>query len=273
MITAKEFPGKVFSSKDEMLKELVMHKHTLSSQKKMITKFSDSIAYSFMINEKDEVVKAEAVNVAEVNSIKIKVVINTTNIYDSHGDVSIDGSWTKTAKESKNTLLLQEHKMTFDKIISDKVECKVEKFNWSDLGFEFKGQTEALVFYVTIDKQRNPFMFEQYAKGYVKEHSAGLRYIKMDFAVNSEAEWAKDEKEIWDKYYDSIANKEDVDERGYFWAITEQKIMEGSAVVKGSNFATPTISIEAVTDTSKREPEQSTQQGETKNNVNLNLFI
>jgi hypothetical protein len=36
--------------------------------------------------------------------------------------------------------------------------------------------TEALVFNVEIDKDRNDFMFNQYAKGYVKEHSVGMRY-------------------------------------------------------------------------------------------------
>jgi hypothetical protein len=37
-------------------------------------------------------------------------------------------------------------------------------------------ETEALVFNVEIDKDRNDFMFNQYAKGYVKEHSVGMRY-------------------------------------------------------------------------------------------------
>lgn len=272
MITAKEFPGKVFGSNEELFKHLIANKSVLSAQKKMITKFTDSIGYSFLVNDKNEVVKSESLDLKDPTKIKLKLVINTTNIYDSHGDVSINGSWNKTSKESKNLLLLQEHRMTFDSIISDQVECKVETFNWSDLGLDYKGDTEALVFYVEVDKERNKFMFEQYAKGYVKEHSAGLRYMKMEFAVNNQADWAKEEKEVWDKYYSVIVNKDDVDQRGYFWAITEQKILEGSAVVKGSNFATPTISIEAVDDTSKKEPAEATQ-SEKKEIINLNLFI
>jgi hypothetical protein len=50
---------------------------------------------------------------------------------------------------------------------------KVESHKWKDLGFDFEGNTEALVFNVEIDKDRNDFMFNQYAKGYVKEHSVG----------------------------------------------------------------------------------------------------
>ena len=33
------------------------------------------------------------------------------------------------------------------------------------------------------------------------------------------------------------------DNYGYFWAVTEAKVVEGSAVVKGSNAITPVISI------------------------------
>jgi len=110
-------------------------------------------------------------------------------------------------------------------------------------------------------------MFGQYAKGYVKEHSAGLRYIQLELAINSDAEWDKEEKAVWDKYYNDIVNKEDVDEYGYFWAVTEQKIIEGSAVVKGSNFATPTILVEPVTDTStaKEDSDNSTPKSVIEN--------
>ena len=157
--------------------------------------------------------------------------------------------------------------MNFENIISDEVEVRVEKFNWKDLGFNYLGETECLVFYATLKKDRNPYMFGQYAKGYVKEHSAGLRYIQLELAINSDAEWDKEEKAVWDKYYNDIVNKEDVDEYGYFWAVTEQKIIEGSAVVKGSNFATPTILVEPVTDTStaKEDSDNSTPKSVIEN--------
>lgn len=103
-------------------------------------------------------------------------------------------------------------------------------------------------------------MFEQYAKGYVKEHSVGMRYVKLELAVNSEDKYYRDEKEVWDKYIDQVANKETAEEQAYFWAVLEAKAIEGSAVVKGSNFATPTISVEAVKDTSiTPEPSEDTQ--------------
>ena len=273
MITAKEFPNRQFKSNEELFKELKTHKNTLIAQKKMITKFTDSFSYVHLLgSEKSEAEKSNLGNQSP-NKIQIKSAINTVGIYDSHGDVSVSGSWNKTAKEAKNILLLQEHKMTFDKIISDEVEVGVEVISWKNLGFDYAGKTEVLMFNSTISKDRNPFMFDQYLKGYVKEHSAGLRYVKMDLAFNSEVEWNKEEKAVWDKYFPQIVNKEEAEEKGYFWAVIEQKIIEGSAVVKGSNFATPTISIEAVDDTSKSEPTNVTQNHVEEKKFNVFIKI
>lgn len=274
MIVVKEFPNKQFIDKEDLFKELSSNKELLKSQKKLQIKETDSIAYSFAVNEKLEAIKTGEINVEEINVLNVKIVVNSCNLFDSHSDVSIDSSWNRTVKNAKRVLLLEAHKAQFDKIISDEIELKVESISWKDLGFEYDGKTECLVFYAKIRKERNPFMFEQYAKGYVKEHSAGLRYIQIDLAINSEAEWNKEEKEVWDKYYPKIANKEDVDQCGYFWAVIEQQIREGSAVVFGSNFATPTISVEPVTDTStKTDPVKSTPPREQKTITNLNLFI
>lgn len=259
MILVKEFPNKEFATKEELFRELKANKKTLIAQKKMITKQADSIVYVSQMESKDAN-KAEALTGRDVNKINARLVINTTGIMDSHNDVHIEGIWNKTIQENKNLLLLQEHQMTFDKIISDKITAKSEAFNWRDLGFGYSGKTEALVFYAEIDKERNPFMFEQYKNGYVREHSVGMRYVKMDLAINSNADEDKAEKAVWDKYIDSIANKETAEEQGYFWAVQEAKAIEGSAVVKGSNHATPTINVEAAKSTpTQLEPSEDTQ--------------
>ncbi|WP_241287496.1 hypothetical protein [Chryseobacterium indologenes] len=276
MIIAKEFPTRQFATVEELYKALSENKSLLKANKILQIKESDSIAYSFAVNEKKEALKAGEIQADSINVLDVKIVINTCNIFDSHSDVSIDGSWNRTVNNAKRILLLEAHKAQFDKIISDEIELKVEVISWKDLGFEYEGKTECLVFYARLRKDRNPYMFEQYAKGYVKEHSAGLRYVQIELAINSEAEWNKEEKENWDKYYPKIANKEDVDQYGYFWAVLEQQIREGSAVVFGSNFATPTLSVEPVTDTSTKEepdPAIATPTIEQKTITNLNLFI
>jgi hypothetical protein len=221
-----------------------------------------------------------------LDKIQAELVINTTSLMDSHSDVHIKGIWKKSVKEIKKPYLLQEHRMKFDHIITDEVTASVKVMTWKELGFKFEGDTEALVFDAIISKNRNEFMFDQYAQGFVKEHSVGMRYVSLELAINSESKYDKEEKKVWDKYIDSIANKELAENQGYFWAITQAKIIEGSAVVKGSNFATPTISVEAVNDTSaksnsndddKTEPLKDTQNKQedvivTPKNINSNFI-
>jgi hypothetical protein len=268
MIVVKEFPEKQFATKEELFKALRENKNTLIAQKKMITKQADAVSYSVQVqNDKGETIKATYSDTSNINQLKAELVINTTNLLDSHSDVHIKGIWNKTVKEQKNLLLLQEHQMSFSSIISDEVTASVKEFKWSDLGYNFKGTTEALIFESAIDKARNPFMFDQYAKGYVKEHSVGMRYVKIELAINSDSKWDVEEKEIWDKYIDQVANKEEAEAHGYFWAVLEAKVVEGSAVVKGSNYATPTINVEAVKDTPTPEPLKDTQKREQ------NVFI
>lgn len=144
--------------------------------------------------------------------------------------------------------------------------------DWKKLGFDFDGDTEVLIFDAEIDKERNEFMFNQYQKGYVKEHSVGMRYVKLELAINSESKWDEEEKAVWDKYINEIVNKEVAENQGYFWAVTEAKVVEGSAVVKGSNFATPTISIEAVKDNTSNEEAAKALQNEKLLKQLLNKF-
>lgn len=272
MIVIKEFPEREFANKSELFTALRENKTTLIAQKKMITKESDSLIHYVEVENRDKstVTKEAVAEIAEAGKLKAKLAINTTNIMDSHSDVHFDGIWNKSAKEQKNILLLQEHQMKFNSIISDNIEVSVKKMSWKSLGFDFEGSTEVLIFDTEIDKGRNEFMFDQYNKGYVKEHSVGMRYVKLELAINSESKWDVEEKAVWDKYIDKIVNKEVAENQGYFWAVTEAKIVEGSAVVKGSNYATPVISIQAEksleNNKEEKEPDNSTQ-SEKKNKV------
>lgn len=277
MITIKEFPNKQFSTREDMFKALRDEKETLIAQKKMMTKEADSVFYIHIPkNLKGETVKADMVDFSSINTLKMDLVINTTNVMDSHSDVHLKGIWKKSVKEKKDLYLLQEHRMKFDHIITDNVKASTQIMSWKDVGASFSGDTEALVFSVEANKDRNPFMFEQYAKGFVKNHSVGMRYVKMELALNSESKYDIDEKENWDKYIDEIANKEEAEDQGYFWAVTEAKIIEGSAVPVGSNKFTPTLNIEskeAVLDTSIEAAEQALQEKQLeKKKLVINLL-
>jgi hypothetical protein len=271
MIVVKEFPDKEFASKEDLFKALRENKSILIAQKKMITKESDSTIHYVEVEktEKESANKEDTIDSVDVTKLKAKLAINTTNLMDSHSDVHFEGTWNKSAKEQKNVLLLQEHQMKFGSIISDNVQISVKKMTWKSLGFDFEGSTEVLIFDTEIEKSRNEFMFDQYNKGYVKEHSVGMRYVKLDLAINSESKWDEEEKSVWDKYIDKIVNKEVAENQGYFWAVTEAKIVEGSAVVKGSNYATPVISIQAEKslEENKKEPTNEVTQTKRKRNI------
>jgi hypothetical protein len=72
----------------------------------------------------------------------------------------------------------------------------------------------------------------------VKNHSVGMQYVKLFLAVNDER--YEEEFKVWEKYINLAVNKEVAIEYGYFWAVTEAKVIEGSAVPIGSNTYTPT---------------------------------
>lgn len=103
---------------------------------------------------------------------------------------------------------------------------------------------EVLVYEAVIKKDRNEEMFKNYLNGWVLNHSVGMRYMKLLFCYNNDNPEYTQDKENFDKYYDYILNKDDVGE--YFWAILEAKNIEGSAVVKGSNFLTPVLNLEII---------------------------
>ena len=246
-----------FATKEELFKHLKENKSILIAEKKSVMKKADAFSYV----SKNEVAKgiankenAPTTSLIDKDVLRVKVVINTTNLLDSHSDVHIKSLWKKTLKEKKDIFLLQEHTMKFDHIIADNVNASVKTYKWSDLDYDFEGETEALLFEVDVHKERNPFMFTQYAKGYVKQHSVGMIYVTLFLCINSTDKYYAEEKENWDKYISEVANKRDAEELGYFWAVTEAKLVEGSAVVLGSNYATPTISVKNI-----NEPLEDTQ--------------
>lgn len=248
-----------FQDKQKLFAWLAENKSALIAQKKATIKHADAISAP------PQVMAAEAVPVLgekslflkqdisdNAKAIKVRSIINTTKILDGHGDVHIDQLWNKSLKETKDHYLVNQHNFTFEGIISDHVHAFVKQMTWKELGYDYPGQTQALIYDSVISKEESPYMFDLYKRGKVKQHSVGMRYVKVDLAIN-DPDYEK-EYEVWEKYYPQIVNGKDAEEQGYFFAVTEAKNIEGSAVVKGSNFATPTYSVEE-----KSQPEKSTE--------------
>jgi hypothetical protein len=62
-----------------------------------------------------------SIEIIDENTIKVKCAISPSNILDSHKDVHIPGIWKKSISETKYDLLIQEHEMEFDKVITDSI--------------------------------------------------------------------------------------------------------------------------------------------------------
>ena len=232
-----------FAIKKELFDFIVTNEEIILDKKKSELKRADSVSFVSIISDDFNVNKHTDLSLLDKNELEALLIINTVNLFDSHWDVHIKGLWDKSLKENKRIKHLQEHQMSFDKIISDGDNLKVyvKDYSWRELGYKADGETQALVFESKILKSRNAYMFNEYAKGHVDNHSVGMRYIKLATCINDEDYQVQFEN--WEKYFPSVINSKEAENAGMFWAVLEAKCIEGSAVVNGSNFVTPTQSI------------------------------
>jgi hypothetical protein len=93
-------------------------------------------------------------------------------------------------------------------------------------------------------------VYNQYLKNKVNQHSVGLRYIKIDLAIDDKD--YDDEYKVYKAYIDQIGNKEMVQQQGYFFAVREAALIETSAVLLGANELTPTMFEQSSKDTGNK---------------------
>lgn len=261
-IIAKEFPGKEFASKRELFRALKKNSQVLIDMKKA-AKFSDVTNASIITKEKEGAIKE-----VKIEDGKSLHVINTTKLLDSHNDLHINGIWNKSVKEKKGKIyFLVNHSLSVGSVIAypKDVNIKLMALEWKDLGYDYEGETQALVFEIDKNAVRHEeakFIIEN---GVEIEHSVRMAYVKVELAINSDDSDFKTEKAVWNKYYPTIVNKEVADERGYFWVVKEAKIVdEGSMVLKGSNHITPMLN------SSKSDVELDIEDEDEENKDELN---
>ena len=168
------------------------------------------------------------------------IVGNTYGFMDSHDDVHIKGIFTKSIKENgQNVLHLHDHVHQLDAKVGTPLKVYEEAVDWMDVGLDKIGKTTALLMDSRIEKARNPNIFADYKGSQITQHSVGMQYVKMELAVNDSDE--EEEFAIWEKYKSEVINLDLAEEKGYFWAVTEAKLIEISCVIRGSNELTPTL--------------------------------
>jgi hypothetical protein len=265
----------------ELFNYLVKNEALIFNAKKSITKETDGFfSAPLLVDEKGNLVnKAEGdplMPVEDNGKLKVVPVINTTNWFDSHWDVHIPGLWKKSLSDNKRSgfYLLEAHGRSFQDVIAEECAASTKTLTWKELGLDYAGTTEALLFNAIVEKDRNEYMYEQYAKKRVKNHSVGMQYVKLVTCINDDEYPVQ--KENWDKYFPMVANGDEAEKEGFFWAVLEAKIMEGSAVLFGSNSATPTLEttqlgkMDSTQDTTDQPPHSTEKEPST---FDLNLAI
>lgn len=178
------------------------------------------------------------------DSILVKVVANTANWMDSHKDVLTADSYSASIFKRGTTIPhILDHKHSVTSFVGDVQKVYTTQLNLKDLGLSQEGSTTALIFETTIRKDYNPEVYKFYKNGKINQHSIGLRYNELRLALDSSEPEDVSYKEVWDKYYPDIINKEEVDNLGYFWAVTKVDVLENSAVLFGANELTPTLEL------------------------------
>ena len=241
MIFCKEL-GKEFTDKAEMFLALKKSVKEIIGLKKAAIKNSEPTLAQLRDND---AIKAMPGDYQFKVGDTIYPVINTTNYLDSHGDVHLDGIWDLSLKDNQGKVYYTtEHDLRMKSLVSypNEVSMQVKTMPWTSLGKSYTGNTQALIFSAKTSTKSNPHFLEALKDGQPLENSVRMQYVDIALAVNSNDKELADEKKNWDKHYSVIANKSVADESGYFWAVSQAKISkEGSAVLAGSNDATPIL--------------------------------
>ncbi len=242
----------------ELYKFLVENKSALIKQKKSVMKRTDPVCYSTMFINAAGQLETKGVGddnkVVDTGITRVKVAMNTALFCDSQMDVLLPDSAKKSMKERKGMIPhIHDHKWEVEAELGDVQNIYYQDLPIKDLGYNKSGTAQALIFETDIRKDYNEKLYTRYKAGKIKQHSIGLFYVTLELAIN-DPEYEK-EIDFWNKYYDQVINKEVIDESGYFWVVSEYKLMEGSAVLFGSNILTPTLEIDGEsTKSTEQEP-------------------
>lgn len=186
-------------------------------------------------------------------------IVSSTNWFDSHKDVHFDGCFNKTIKEQQGKIkYVLDHELKYDSVIAWQKHIRMfkQKVDWSDLGKDYSGDTEALIFEIAKENIRRKDVLEDILNKVESfENSVRMVYFKVKLGLNSDQKQHKENKVYYEKKIGLIKNREEVEKDGYFWGVEELGIYkEASLVVAGgSNSATAIYEIEAVSNNTSRK--------------------
>jgi hypothetical protein len=275
-----------FSTQKELFAYLRKNANKIIADKKAFPTTSDDLEFGYSISnpvktdkptgatkdagstEDDQIIDGQ---------LPVDIIANMSGWCDSHMDVMIKDNWNKSindvgASGQKLIYHLKNHgtfyQYTTDAVIGKDPTLFVKMIDLSQFAFSSDiKKAQALMMSSTVMKDYDEKAYFLYRDKQIKQHSIGLQYIKIYLCIDSTEEEDSMYKENWDKYYPQVINKDKVDSKGYFWAVTESRILEVSAVLFGSNELTPVDStgkstpFQPLDDTEEKPHEEKVAKG------------
>ena len=207
-------------------------------------------------------VKSEETDKAAGEDGVYEIAANTCMYIDDQMDALAPGAATKSINENlkRGTIyFLKNHARTTDNIIGSIKDAYYKQFPLSSLGYDAEGMADVLTIVGEPDRELDAKTYDLYKKGFVKQHSIGLQYVKIDVAADDPTNAPA--YKIWQAHYDEIINKDVADRYGFFFYVSEFKLYELSAVLWGSNDLTGII-----------EPGKTTQEDSRKSTIDKSEF-
>lgn len=238
--------NKEFETKEEMFKELKSNLDLIIDKKK--SEFQHSCDKGTAISCKS--LNGLKLDDAEKASIDIDndyyyIVVNSTNILDSHEDLHVDGIWNKSVQEQQGkNYLVTDHELEIANVVVRKehIEMFVANVSFKSLGYPYAGSTQILVYKFRKDRVLIQAVKDWLDSGDEIQASVRMRYITIEFAMDSNDPEYATEKKRYDQYKTKIANADDFDYIYYFYVIKEAANQrESSLVVAGSNHVTGNV--------------------------------
>lgn len=247
----------------ERLDFIKKNKTELLEMKKTAIKYAD-ISMNIVTNE--FIQKGVNTNEDTDSVIKRTIIGNTYNWADSHGDVHLNNLFKKSIGERVGKIWhLHDHEQKITSKVGKPIDIYEKNIPWRELNVDKAGQTMALFMDSEIMKSYNEMVFNQYKSGDINQHSVGMYYVKLGLGLNDPDE--KEEYALYQKYIDTIGNKEIVEQRGFMFLIYEAKLIEISAVLQGSNELTFTVQPKKDNEPSNDTQKESGETTQTKSSL------
>lgn len=242
--------NKTFTNQEQLFSELKKNENQIISLKKA-TIYKSAEKGQFATGNLHIVETKAAID--GMKSGYVYPIVNTTNYYDSHGDVHFPGIWNRTVKDQAGRIhYVLDHELKVNNVVvwPEDVGLLLKSVPWSVVGKDYPGMTEALVLELPEDKIKNADAKQVFAEKRSVQGSVRMQYVTIKLGINSDAKEYAENKAYYNSRIGEISNRTVVEEYGYFWGVEEAKLIkECSMVPFGSNDATAIVYPDAVTDT------------------------